>query len=254
MELHADDVTCALLPERGGRIASLRVGDFEVLQRSEDNPKDFGMFVMAPWAGRTRDGVFAFRGVGHHLPANSPPHAIHGTVRDHPWVVEESSERRVRMTGELGADWPFAGWCEHIVSVHVDRLECELSVYASDGDLPASLGWHPWFRKPDALDLRARTMYDRDGDIVVRTTHAPTPGPWDDCFTDLEQAPELRWADGFSLRVESTCRCVVVYDEQAHATCVEPQTAPPNALNEGDATIVSPGDPLRARMTWRWTR
>ena len=37
----------------------------------------------------------------------------------------------------------------------------------------------------------------------------------------------------------------------AQALCVEPQTAPPDALNTGPA-IVEPGRPLIAEMTWTW--
>jgi galactose mutarotase-like enzyme len=35
------------------------------------------------------------------------------------------------------------------------------------------------------------------------------------------------------------------------ALCVEPQTAPPDALNHAPA-IVEPGRPLSAEMTWTW--
>jgi aldose 1-epimerase len=42
-----------------------------------------------------------------------------------------------------------------------------------------------------------------------------------------------------------------VFTEPADALCVEPQTAPPGALDV-DAAVVEPGAPLTATMTWRW--
>ena len=36
-----------------------------------------------------------------------------------------------------------------------------------------------------------------------------------------------------------------------YAMGIEPQTAPPDALDQ-DPRIVVPGEPLGAAMTWRW--
>jgi galactose mutarotase-like enzyme len=53
------------------------------------------------------------------------------------------------------------------------------------------------------------------------------------------------------LTIESDCPTWVVYTVPADAICVEPQTAPPDALNAGPA-VVEPGRPLVAEMTWTW--
>jgi aldose 1-epimerase len=53
--------------------------------------------------------------------------------------------------------------------------------------------------------------------------------------------------------VESDAPAWVVYDEPAHAICVEPETAAPDSLNRSP-DIVAPGQPLVAEMTWRWRR
>jgi aldose 1-epimerase len=81
----------------------------------------------------------------------------------------------------------------------------------------------------------------------------PTAGPWDDAFTDVPTPPVLHWGDELRLEVSSTCRWWVVYTEPAHAICVEPQSAPPDALN-GPADLVEPGAPLVHEMRWRWER
>jgi aldose 1-epimerase len=126
--------------------------------------------------------------------------------------------------------------------------------------MPASMGWHPWFvrRLPGLpgeleLELDAGAMYLRDaaGITTAKRVSPPPAGPWDDCFTDLRRPPVLRWPGFLELTIESDCPAWVVYTEPEDALCVEPQTAPPDALNTGP-TIVEPGRPLLAEMTWRW--
>jgi aldose 1-epimerase len=220
---------------------------------------------MAPWAGRTRHGRFVFDGVEHHLPINLPPHAIHGTVRDRPWTAREQNPQSTRLSCDLGPAWPFAGWAEHELTLFDDRLEMALSVHSADGPMPAALGWHPWFRRRDRgaapgaddvkPDIYASAMYERDDEHIVtrRLRRPPPPGPWDDCFTSIKRPPRLVWPGRLTLTIESSCPCIVVFSEPADAICIEPQTAPPDALNH-DYEVVEPDRPLSARMTWRWSR
>ena len=96
-------------------------------------------------------------------------------------------------------------------------------------------------------------MFRRDGAGIATTELGPPPpGPWDDCFTDLRRPPVLRWPRFLELTIESDCPTWVVYTVPDHAICVEPQTAPPDALNTGTASIVIPGRPLASEMTWTW--
>ncbi len=95
-------------------------------------------------------------------------------------------------------------------------------------------------------------MLVRDADgIATDQTVTPGPGPWDDCFLDLRRPPVVRWPGFLELTIESDCPAWVVYTALPDAICVEPQTAPPNAVNT-DPTVVRPGEPLIAEMTWRW--
>ena len=194
-----------------------------------------------------------------------PPHAIHGTVLDRSW--QRLDERSIAT--ELGPDWPFAGRAIQRFDLREGRLEFGLEIHA-DEPMPASIGWHPWFRRrpaateaddladagpstpPVELELDAGPMYVRDAvGITTLDRVAPVPGPWDDCFTDLRRSPVLRWPGFLELTIDSDCRDWVVYTEPTEALCVEPQTAPPDALNLEPA-IVEPGRPLIAAMTWTW--
>jgi aldose 1-epimerase len=265
LRLEAHGVQALIDLAHGGRLASLVIDGRELLATEGFGPIGWGCFPMAPFAGRVRHGRFTFRGRRRRLPLAMPPHAIHGTVLDLAWHVIDD---RTIASG-LGPDWPFAGRAIQRFELGPGRLAFRLELQA-DEPMPASIGWHPWFlRRPPAvpgsgtaaargtpleleLDLDAGAMYRRDADgITLRDLTAPTPGPWDDCFTDLRRPPVLRWPGFLELTIGSDCRDWVIYTVPEDALCVEPQTAPPDALNTG-ATTVEPGRPLVAEMTWTW--
>jgi len=254
LRLSARGVTVTVDLAAGGRVASLVVDGRELLRTEGSGPVAWGSFPMAPYAGRVRDGVLRFAGATHRLPITMPPHAIHGTVLDRRWQVVGADT----IETDLGPDWPFAGRVIQRFELATDHLTCRLELHA-DEQMPASIGWHPWFVRrpadvsgPLELDLEAGAMYVRDADGIATTQLvAPAPGPWDDCFTDLRRPPVLRWPGFLELTVESDCPVWVIYTVPDDALCVEPQTAPPDALNT-DPTVVLPGHPLVAEMTWRW--
>ena len=59
----------------------------------------------------------------------------------------------------------------------------------------------------------------------------------------------LTWPEQLELKVASRAEWVVVYDEQAEAVCVEPQSGPPNGLNT-HPRLVTPIEPLEIATTW----
>lgn len=254
LQLDALDVSVVVDPEGGGRITRITVAGRELLTPA-------GCFLMAPWAGRTGYGCFEHEGIEHRLPVDAPPHAIHGTARGVSWQVDERSHERAVLSATLGPVWPWRGRCVQEIVVHDTHVELAASVHAADGEpaFPAVLGWHPWLVKPASVDLRAAAMLERGSDGLptgTRVRPAPRPGdrPFDDCFEDVDWPVVVRWADGFQVEIDAEgCRYAVLYDEQIGTTCVEPQTAPPDALRTGEATLVEPGRSLRAttRLSWR---
>lgn len=245
----------------GGRVASFRIDDHELLRTEGHGPIQYGSYPMAPYAGRIREGRFSFEGRDYTLPITMETHAIHGTVLDRRWqVVGEATGTTAEIESDLGPDWPFRGRARQRFELTGDSLTFELAVDA-DEPMPASVGWHPWFFRrafgEDAavrVDLDAEWMFVRDAAGITTPELIPAPPePWDDCFAGVRRSPVLRWLGALELTVESLCPFWVVYTVPEDAVCVEPQTAPPNALN-GTATIVEPGRPLVATMTWRWRR
>ncbi len=269
IRLRAGGACATVAPRDGGRLASLVVDGRELLVTASENPYGWGAFPMAPYAGRIRHGQLRFRGRTYELPRTMPPHAIHGTLADVAWDVAAApaddrvalSDDRVALSVALRAPWPFRGRVVERFRLEPTALRVDLEVDAEE-PMPAWVGWHPWFRRhvegaTGELELFVRPgrMYLRDGEgIPTGAAVRPSPRPWDDVFEDLPAAPRLRWPGFLQLDVESACRYWVIYDEQPHAICVEPQTGPPDAANwlPEDAVLVEPGRPLRAMMTLRW--
>ena len=254
LDLVAPGVSAVVDLAAGGRLSSLEVDGRELLKTEGFGPVAWGSFPMVPFAGRVRDGILTFDGVEHRLPLGMPPHAIHGTVLERRWALIGEST----IGTELGPDWPFHGRAVQRFELGPDHLTCRMELHA-DEPMPASIGWHPYFRRrleavdgELELDLDAGAMLVRDAaGIATDDTVTPGPGPWDDCFVDLRRAPVIRWPGFLELTVESDCPAWVVYTVPEDAVCVEPQTAPPDAVNT-HPTIVRPGQPLVAEMTWRW--
>ncbi len=211
----------------------------------------WGSYPMVPWAGRIRRGRFTFDGVDYQLPINFEAHAIHGTGFEQPWAVTATDERWVELACRLA--WTFGGESQQLIELGDDSLTCTLIVRAGDRPMPASIGWHPWFVKPDKVDLRFARMYLRDDDYITdgRIAEPPPPPPWDDCFEEPLDTPRV-WIGGLEVSISSDCEFWVVYDMPAQATCVEPQSATPDAFNLGGATRLEPGQELRRTMTIRW--
>ncbi|MFT6291083.1 MAG: aldose 1-epimerase [Ilumatobacter sp.] len=282
-------VTVEVAAPDGGRVRQITIDDgqtsiavFAAHEHTPAHSKGWGSFPMAPWAGRIRHGRFNHLhadvrldlnhidgpsdngGLIHPadpapatIEANDRRHAIHGTTFTRRWDVVSSTDISVEMTcpleGALG--WPFAGTARQILTLHPDHIGFELSVEAEGNTtFPASVGWHPWFVKPDRLDFSPTAMYVRD-DIGLPTGELiePPPGRWDDCF--INERPVVMHYDRLvapAITVASEdCDHWVVYDMPDATTCIEPQSGPPDAPTTRPEVVAS-GRPLRHTMTIGW--
>jgi aldose 1-epimerase len=236
----------------GGRVAQITIDDTPILKgHAGDHPMSWGSFPMVPWAGRIRHGRFSFSGETVQLPVNLAPHAIHGTVFTHPWIIDDAGRDYCELSTRLD------GWFSGTVTQHlvVDELglTCVLSLMA-DADMPATIGWHPCFLKPFTDEVAFRTMLPRDGEgIPTGLAVAPTRRPWDDCFRDPVSPLLLRYR-GFDVTLTSDCEWWVVYDEPDDVICIEPQSAPPDAVNLGLADVLRAGDLLQRTFRIGWQR
>lgn len=251
ISIRSGDVTVQVDPDHGGRLASIDITGQPVLigRASDRGPMQWGSFPMVPWAGRVRHGRFEFAGHRHQLPLDMPPHAIHGTGYRQRWDVGTVSDDAMSMTCDLA--WELGGRAWQRVAVGDSQVTCELGVTAGSSAMPVEIGWHPWFVKPESLSFRPTSMYARDDEgIPSGELVAPPPGPWDDCFVNTEPV-ELQYGE-LTVTVTSDCDHWVVFDEPADATCVEPQSGPPDAFNVRQR-VLEPGEQLVRTMTIRLT-
>jgi aldose 1-epimerase len=240
----SDGLVNATIEPAGGRLAQLSIHDVDVLAGANParDEMQWGSYAMVPWAGRIRRGQFAFDGSHYQLPINLPPHSIHGVGYHSTWEVTTATATSAELRLQLPTDerWPFGGTTHQRFVVTPGAVRLELSVIADDRSMPVSFGWHPWFRKPDAVDFRPTAMYRRDSDHITVDELMEVPaGPWDDCFVNTE--PIRVAIEGVQLELSSDCTDWVVYDEPTHATCIEPQTGPPDAFNIRQR-VLQPGE------------
>jgi aldose 1-epimerase len=255
VELQAGDATVLVSPVSGGRLASIEVGGDELLVTGApgDDPLLWGCYPMVPFAGRVRHGCFTWQDRTVRLPVNLPPHAIHGTGFVSAWSVLDQGRDHAELQTSL--TWPLGGRAHQHLQLTPDALVCVLTVTADAGPLPATLGWHPWFRKPRSAQLRFARMYAKDDEgIPTGELVEPRAEPWDDCFVEPLAPLTLQVTPDVEVTVSSDCDHWVVYTEPAHATCVEPQSGPPDAFNLASATVLGPGEMLQRTMTIAWTR
>lgn len=251
IELEAGDAWMTVHPDEGGRVGSLEVGGVALLHADPSNgPLTWGCYPMAPWAGRVRNGQFTFDGVACQLPLNAPPHSIHGTGFVSRWEVLDAGRDYCDLQTEL--PWPYGGTATQHLQLDEQGLGCMLTVFANAVAMPAVVGWHPCFVKPQRADLEFARMYVRDDDyMAIAELVEPKPHPWDDCFVEPLAPLRLHYPT-LTVTLTSDCDHWVVYDEPEHLTCVEPQSGPPDAFTIGGATRLEPGDMLQRQMALRW--
>jgi aldose 1-epimerase len=269
-------------PRDGARLTSLIAGGRERLLTQPPESTDaaallWGCFFMAPWVGRLAKGKLPWDGQTYRFPLNFGGHAIHGLVFDKEFAVENQTDTSVVLACDLGAaGWPFGGSVLYRVELATRRLALSARVEGSDVSMPVSIGWHPYFLRPQEGDLSVTV----DSDHVLETNDDLIPTgrliPVDD-ETDLRRGPVLgerqldhvfararppaivAWPD-LELRLDfvSPIETIVVYTPP-HAVCVEPQTAWPNAPALHDAGVrgtgvgtAVAGKPFEAMATWTW--
>lgn len=238
--LTTGDVRAVVSAADGSRLASLSFAGTEVLVTGGRSPLEWGCYPMVPYAGRVRDAMLMFDGRIHDLRPNGGRHSLHGTVFDTPWEIVDVSPSTATFTTTLGDDWPFPATVVHRIETDERGVTMRLMVHA-DVAQPVQVGWHPWFVKPASITLGFAEMLVRDAEgIAVAPPVAVGDPPYDDCFVGNGSAPEFD-IDGVPLRAASDCSHWVVYDEPRHATCLEPQSGPPNSVND-DPFVLPAGE------------
>ncbi|MFH0963891.1 MAG: hypothetical protein V2A58_07740 [Planctomycetota bacterium] len=260
----------------------------ELFHRAKFPPTDMddGMCpILFPLVGRlrrgNREGIYRRSGRDVRMP-------IHGFAKDLPWslVEAESSSTEAYVTAQLTDsaktrkmyDWPFelvVTYCVADGAVHV--------ITAIDSDGPWTLGFHPYLRLPlsDRKDARDRCLvrvpvastWDEKHLVptgVIRPIAKNFPlakgvrisnVDCDQIFTDVTARSDGTYAMEYydpaaraGVAIEPSAKVfseVVIYCRKGEPyVCIEPWTAPPNALNTGWG-LTSAGTAVRSTITFR---
>jgi aldose 1-epimerase len=257
------DIRLDIDTEHGGRAVSWWVGEHQLLGASSGHPIEYGMYPMAPWAGRIRGNELRQGGVAHGFSENLSPWAIHGLVLDDPVTVVEHWANHCVLAAGFGEAWPFSGGVRCSWTLSDTELETELEIYSCGEDFPAVGGWHPWFlRMVGEVVGRWSTdcteILERGGDSLptgLIRSFDPNSGPFDDALTHGTRAV-IDWPGVLSIEIENSHPWFVIFDAKDDFICIEPQTGPPDGLSGqvAPACMVTPTQPLVMRTRWQIRR
>lgn len=269
VELEAGGARAMVDAARGGRLASLSVNGRDLLRaapNADDVSVRWGCFLMAPWPGRLAGGRFSWNGREVRVARTHGRNAIHGLGWSRSWRVSGRSTTVAALDLDLGAaGWPFDGAVRQRFVLGPGSLRLEAEVVAGDA-MPAALGWHPWFLRRGGVRVRLDADAVLEVDRMIPTGRAlPIRGR-----LDLGDGPELgdrrldtayagvrspivmTWRD-LELRMSfgPEMSTAVVFTPPGFF-CVEPQTAPPNALVDGAAASLAAGGTLTSTVVLAW--
>ena len=221
-------------------------------------------FHMLPYSNRIRDGHFEFEGQSVQL-ADAERHAIHGALRKLPWRILDASgdalEGRVDSRDHPHVNWPWPIVASVALRLDGRRLASTLTLTnVSDRDMPAGLGWHPYFvREIDGaapeLTLPVTGVYpDVAGDCLPDGPPVPLPPELDFaaprridpdtridcCLAGFGGTARIAWPEaGIALRLSASEACghVVLFNPAAPHFAVEPVTNANDAFNLASAGI-----------------
>ncbi len=264
-----DRLEAVILPEVGARIHRLRAFGHDLLRTPADpgthaaDPFFWGAYPMAPWCNRIDPGPVMVEGRTVDLPPTFPDgSAIHGQVSARPWAAHSDGTLRIQGGGD-GWPWPYEVVARPAVVGPTFALDYRL-VNRSDGDMPAGIGLHPWFRRPVELMVGAAMVYASNsgspaaavgvvGDLDLRARRLPTSGLDGTWVGAAPATVELAWPDvGLRATIETDAPCLAVATPGGlDAIAVEPQTHGPDGLRrllerQPDAlALLAPGEALR---------
>jgi galactose mutarotase-like enzyme len=237
-----------------------------------------GLPLLHPWANRLGARRYEAAGVtvdleGLALHTDGGGLPIHGTMTARPgWEVVEFSEQALAVrfdfaAPELLASFPFPHELRIDLVVHAARLSVTTTlVPTGDRAVPVAFGYHPYLRLPAAaredvrLGLPDRRHLELDDRGLPTGTSYTEPAEDEPLgtrtFDDLYALGDDRrlTLSGGGRRVAMVAGAGYRYAQvfappDADFVCLEPMTAPGNALVDGTYDLVPPGGSFSAHFT-----
>jgi aldose 1-epimerase len=285
LRLAAGDLDAIFLPGRGMLGASLRHRGEELLRRVEGlataaaKGSSAGIPLLHPWANRLASPLYEAAGRKVvldlssrllHLDGNRlPMHGVGWALLA--WEVCEAKPDRIAARldwnrTDLLTVFPFRHWLEMTVTLRPDCLFVETTMVASsDGPVPVSFGFHPYFGIPGLPRAQWRLTLPAMRRLTSDERGIPSGGEepiaafdsllgetdFDDGFVVLEEQPTFSLAAaGRRITVEFLAgyRYAQVFaPKDKDYVAIEPMTAATNALASGRGLkLVEPGERFRA--------
>jgi galactose mutarotase-like enzyme len=246
-----------IAPERGAIITSFCVGERELLYLDQSTLLDAsknvrgGIPILFPSPGKLEADTWRFAGKQGVM-------RQHGFARNQPWqVVSEAAsghEIKLRLASDSQtlAQFPWQFRLDLGFSLEGRRLRISSRVQ-NEGEsvLPFALGYHPYFHVSDKQHAHIDTRATRAFDNVTKRVGAFTGFDLTANEVDVHlldhgsSASTLHLPDGARIRLRASpefSRWVVWTVAGKDFVCLEPWTAPGNALNTGELlSLLSPG-------------
>ncbi len=259
-----------IAPELGGSILAFTSninGCSREIFRSNLAPEtvlDTCCFPLVPFSNRIRHGQFTWQNKNIQLPLNALPevHAHHGHGWQTTWKIDEVSASSIVISYQYKPDqWPFAYSTTQKISLDNGMLVMSLALTNnSKTDMPAGLGFHPYFtRTPQsalASDISQVWQVDEQC-LPTEISAAPAAlaepqgmvfegSNLDNALVDFPHQASVIWPE-WQAKAEITtsdnCDFLVVYSpDNANFSCVEPVTHITDAINMAAKGVENTGE------------
>ncbi len=257
-----------VVPERGGIITSWSLQGQDILYLDAERFTDpslsvrGGIPILFPICGNLPNNTYTYKGEQYTLKQ-------HGFARDLPWeVTNQVTNDLVALTLVLNSNdqtravYPFDFQLAFTYQLKGNTLEIQQRyTNHSTEPMPFSTGLHPYFFTSDKTKLEFEIPASQYQDQITKEVH-PFSGTFDLSRDEIDVA--FRQVNGSSASVADTGRRLKVtlrysdlYSTLVFWTvkgkdyyCLEPWSAPRNALNTGDhLTQLAPGASYEASVT-----
>lgn len=249
-----------VVPERGGIITKWRIQGQDILYLDEERFADpnlsvrGGIPILFPICGNLPDNTYTYKGKSYKLKQ-------HGFARDLPWeVTERTTDNCAGITLVLDSNdktravYPFDFHLEFTYHLNGNTLTLQQRyTNRSKEIMPFSTGLHPYFWSGDKTQLEFDIPATQLHDQRTRETHA-FDGTFDFQVDEIDAALRPVTANTTSIRdrrrnLQITLTYSEIYSTLVFWTiqgksyvCLEPWSAPRNALNTGEnLTHLEPG-------------
>jgi galactose mutarotase-like enzyme len=257
-----------VVPERGALITSWQVRGQELLYLDAVRFTDptlsvrGGIPLLFPICGNLPDNIYFYQGQTYGLKQ-------HGFARDLPWeVVDQTTETEVSLTLRLVSNertravYPFDFQLDFTYRLQGQSLILHQRYSnRSTATMPFSTGLHPYFQVTDKSQLRFKIPATQFRNQIDQTLH-PFEGQFDWNWPEIDVAfQDVTQASAQVTDPVQKRRLTLAYDpiystlvfwtvQGKDYYCLEPWTAPRNALNTGEnLTHLEPGASLETSVS-----